>query len=110
MWGQNVFGKLGLGDYQTRHTPEQVFLLNHIKVTQVATGGNHSAVLDSDGHVYLFGYGSSSSDKVKVNNIGEYERLETDENDQFLNNNENISENLKASLVKSVSRPRIVSR
>jgi alpha-tubulin suppressor-like RCC1 family protein len=63
-WGDNAYGKLGIGTYDEHHTvPYQVrgpdnagFLTN---VVDAAAGDSHSLALRSDGTVYACGYNLS---------------------------------------------------
>ena len=48
-WGRNDYGQLGLGDEESRETPEKLALTN---VTQVAAGDYHTLFLTDDGQLY----------------------------------------------------------
>ncbi|NDI35183.1 S-layer homology domain-containing protein [Chengkuizengella sediminis] len=56
-WGNNEFGQLGLGDAITENqtTPQEVMSLSGKTIEQVSAGGEHIAVIDSDGKVYTWG-------------------------------------------------------
>ena len=48
-WGRNDYGQLGLGDEESRETPELLALKN---VVQVAAGDYHTLFLTADGSLY----------------------------------------------------------
>lgn len=56
-WGQNVFGQLGLGDYNDRNAPELVkSLAEHVQVKKISAGYLHSGILDDRGKLYTWGH------------------------------------------------------
>ncbi|KDO25530.1 hypothetical protein SPRG_20651 [Saprolegnia parasitica CBS 223.65] len=56
-WGSNAFGQLGHGHENDISAPQAVKLPH---AAGVACGGNSSAVLTADGHVYTFGAGGNA--------------------------------------------------
>jgi alpha-tubulin suppressor-like RCC1 family protein len=64
-FGDNDEGQLGLGDFEDRFVPT---LIPNIKAKQVATGFNHSFILDSENNVYAFG-----SNKQGQLGLGDFE-------------------------------------
>ncbi|MCL2087921.1 MAG: dockerin type I domain-containing protein [Oscillospiraceae bacterium] len=70
-WGRNnLYGQLGDGTTIDRHTPVQVSGLTG--VTAISAGGNHTAVLKSDGTVWAWGYnyyGQLGNDTTTNRNI-----------------------------------------
>jgi len=62
-WGNNTYGQLGIGSYDSTHTPTQVILedgnlpLNHVQ--SIAAGDDHSMAILDNGHVMLWGKNSS---------------------------------------------------
>lgn len=59
VWGHNLCGQLGLGDFDVRHTPKLVSFFEtdpSLRVHQVDTGENHTAALTNDGRVYCWGH------------------------------------------------------
>ncbi|KAH3745735.1 ADPribosylation factor subfamily protein [Pelomyxa schiedti] len=54
-WGCGQHGQLGHGDIVSRPGPTLVSSLVKVDVTAVAAGGSRTAVLDSEGCVYVFG-------------------------------------------------------
>lgn len=57
-WGENAYGRLGLGDTKRRHEPELVRSIAVQHVTEVSLGSKHSACLTDKGHMYTWGGGS----------------------------------------------------
>lgn len=55
--GNNICGRLGLGDSRERHVPEEIKALSGIGIRQIAVGCYHSLFLTVDGRV--FGCGES---------------------------------------------------
>lgn len=51
----NRFGQLGLGDSSCSEQARAVAMPANVRVVQAAAGDNHSALLDSQGGVWLFG-------------------------------------------------------
>ncbi|KAL4238637.1 hypothetical protein ACF0H5_003344 [Mactra antiquata] len=58
--GDGYKGKLGLGDQESRVSPEQIHenCFNNEQVIHVSAGGIHSSAVSSDGHVFTWGCGS----------------------------------------------------
>ncbi|KAL7576555.1 hypothetical protein ACA910_018049 [Epithemia clementina (nom. ined.)] len=56
-WGQSRdgHGQLGHGTLAICHLPKQVESLNNVYILQVSVGYNHTAVVTSEGSVYVFG-------------------------------------------------------
>lgn len=57
-WGENAYGRLGLGDTKRRYGPELVRSMAVQRVTDVSLGTKHSACLTEKGHLYTWGGGS----------------------------------------------------
>ena len=56
-WGDNAYGQLGNGNTTSSGSPVQVKLPSGVAGLQVATGGDHSFVLDRLGNVWGWGHG-----------------------------------------------------
>jgi alpha-tubulin suppressor-like RCC1 family protein len=56
-WGQNNFGKLGLGDTETRVTPTQIG--NSYDWKNLTCGSSHTVALKTDGTLWSWGYNTS---------------------------------------------------
>jgi len=62
-WGNNIYGQLGIGTYDSTHIPTQVILdhgklpLDHVQ--SIAAGDDHSMAILDNGHVMLWGKNSS---------------------------------------------------
>lgn len=54
VWGQNIYGQLGLGDFETRTTPTQV---PDLRAKQIAIGPHYSLLLDVEGQTWMAGEG-----------------------------------------------------
>lgn len=54
-WGKNDNGQLGLGSRASRLVPERVEALSSVRVAAAACGLSHSAALDSDGRLHVWG-------------------------------------------------------
>ena len=54
-WGCNVLGQLGLGDTQTRNSPNLVNSLLERQVSEIKCGAGHCLALDRYGVVYSWG-------------------------------------------------------
>ena len=55
-FGDNEYGKLGLGDNTDRNTPTEITDLNATNIIAVSCGRYHTAIVKSDGTVYTFGW------------------------------------------------------
>lgn len=56
-WGEGKFGRLGHGDERNKSVPTMIEALSHVKVTQVACGGFHSAATTESGALMTWGGG-----------------------------------------------------
>jgi alpha-tubulin suppressor-like RCC1 family protein len=56
-FGCNEYGELGLGHEQPMVVPSQVAIQEGSGVYRIACGRNHSAAVDVDGHLYMWGWG-----------------------------------------------------
>jgi alpha-tubulin suppressor-like RCC1 family protein len=56
-WGSGEFGKLGIGDEDKHAEPILITKLQGINVTEISTGGFHSAALSNEGVLYTWGGG-----------------------------------------------------
>ncbi|XP_064119634.1 E3 ubiquitin-protein ligase MYCBP2-like isoform X5 [Macrobrachium nipponense] len=54
-WGSNSYGQLGVGDLISRGSPVMIRLPPNVRVTQVASGSNHTVFLTSGGQIYTCG-------------------------------------------------------
>ncbi len=61
MWGSNYKGKLGVGDYDDREIPTKITIAK--RVTDIAIGGIHAAIITEDHQLYTFGCGSDGMKK-----------------------------------------------
>eukprot|EP00899_Mesostigma_viride_P008862 jgi/Mesvir1/17978/Mv09324-RA.1 len=59
IWGRGEYGRLGLGDDQSRVHPRllQPLVDEGVVATQISGGGTHTAVLSKNHELYLFGRG-----------------------------------------------------
>lgn len=55
-WGYNGSGELGIGSYETQHTPVSVASLPS-NIAQIAAGFSRSFAITGDGELYAWGYG-----------------------------------------------------
>ena len=56
VWGNGGFGKLGRGDTTSQNTPVQTAFFNYTDWRQVSCGLYHTAVIKTDGTLYVMGY------------------------------------------------------
>eukprot|EP00058_Branchiostoma_floridae_P008976 XP_002594464.1 hypothetical protein BRAFLDRAFT_72132 [Branchiostoma floridae] len=56
-WGSSTYGQLGLGDWDRQTHPTLVTQLKDVFCVAVATGQYHSAALDGEGRVWMWGWG-----------------------------------------------------
>lgn len=56
-WGNNEFGQLGLAadEFESFHTPREVFYFKEKIVSWLAAGSNHSLALNIEGYCYTWG-------------------------------------------------------
>lgn len=56
-WGNNQYGQLGLGleEFESFHTPKEVFYFKEKIVSWLAAGSNHSLALNVEGYCYTWG-------------------------------------------------------
>jgi len=64
VFGDNEYGQLGLGDYQSRNIPTLLPLDIHVK--DVSAGGGHTVVVDTEGEVWI--WGSNRSGQLGLGN------------------------------------------
>jgi alpha-tubulin suppressor-like RCC1 family protein len=55
-WGDNYFGQIGNGCYDSQLIPIKVKGFNNERVVMISCGWNHSMALTECGHVYSWGY------------------------------------------------------
>jgi len=55
-WGANLAGQLGNGTTANSSTPGPVSFPAGVKLVRIAAGGSHSMALDSNGHLWGWGY------------------------------------------------------
>ncbi|SIT68228.1 putative Ig domain-containing protein [Microbacterium sp. RU33B] len=58
-WGRNSWGQLGDGTSTSRSTPVPIAVPAGVTFTNLATGGNSSFAIGSDGRAYSWGYNAS---------------------------------------------------
>jgi RCC1 and BTB domain-containing protein len=66
-WGNNEFGKLGLGNEKDTFTPK-IIKLDNVRISKICCGPFHSLVLSNDREIYAFGandYGQIGTNKEK---------------------------------------------
>nr|XP_027193650.1 uncharacterized protein LOC113788388 [Dermatophagoides pteronyssinus] len=75
-WGSNSYGQLGLGDTKNRISPVVVEHLNHVKVTHISCGDQHSACIDTDRNLV-----KNLPETIKLISCGTNHVLAVDEDD-----------------------------
>ena len=82
-WGLNLFGQLGLGDFNERNYPQKVFTfldetkvissneLYHENVIDIAAGAQHSLILSENNSIYSCGFAKHFA-------LGNYKEKESD--------------------------------
>lgn len=55
VWGCNMKGQLGLGDFKSRHAPTELFFNQVIRFKSIKCGFSHTLILTTNGQVYAFG-------------------------------------------------------
>lgn len=71
-WGNNFYGQLGDGTYETRLSPVKIQGLNNIVSIQAGSSSMHSLALDINGNVWAWGdntYGQLGNSNVSDSNI-----------------------------------------
>jgi Alpha-tubulin suppressor and related RCC1 domain-containing proteins len=53
--GIQYYGQLGLGDFTSRLTPQQLTFNFGVVISLISCGGNHSIALDNQGFVWIWG-------------------------------------------------------
>ncbi|CAJ0926297.1 18317_t:CDS:2 [Entrophospora sp. SA101] len=66
-WGDGRYGQLGHGDFRSLNKPKVIEFFQGLKVTQIACGGLHSAVITDSGDLYTFGWNNLGRLGVKSN-------------------------------------------
>lgn len=59
-WGDNVYGKLGLGDLHNRYEPQPFQLPDNEKILILSCGANHSACISRTEKLYIWGRGAQT--------------------------------------------------
>lgn len=54
-WGENQWGQLGLGDFNSRIIPTLVPIKSNAPIFQIVSGGGHNLALDKEGRLYAWG-------------------------------------------------------
>lgn len=54
-WGENQWGQLGLGDFNSRIIPTLVPIKSNAPIFQIVSGGGHNLALDKEGRLYVWG-------------------------------------------------------
>ncbi|XP_054163445.1 RCC1 and BTB domain-containing protein 2-like [Oppia nitens] len=54
-WGENEFGQLGIGTYETTNTPQLIQQLTHETIVDISCGNRHTLALTRNGRVYGWG-------------------------------------------------------
>ncbi|KAF7662154.1 hypothetical protein LDENG_00243780 [Lucifuga dentata] len=73
-WGLNSHGQLGLGkEVSLQYTPELVWSLTGIAVTQISAGGSHTLILALSGLVYCCG--ANKAGQLGLNRVDEKGRF-----------------------------------
>ncbi|KAF0712239.1 Aste57867_4888 [Aphanomyces stellatus] len=61
VWGQGEKGELGLGEtIKEVHEPTLVDLLQEVDIVDISCGVHHTAAIDKEGRMYIWGYGGTS--------------------------------------------------
>ncbi len=70
-WGENQYGQLGHGDYETQKVPKKIrgTLLDSCHVTQIATGRKHTIAQSRDGRIFVWGAAEDGKKKKKKKKI-----------------------------------------
>jgi RHS repeat-associated protein len=55
-WGENLYGQLGDGTSNDRHTPTAVSMPAGVTFTDIGAGDDSAVALDSSGHAWAWGY------------------------------------------------------
>ena len=59
VWGRGLYSQLGMGDGLARYTPTRNPTLSALNLERVFTGWRHGIAITSEGHAYVWGWGSN---------------------------------------------------
>eukprot|EP01083_Nonionella_stella_P095542 268247_1 len=66
-FGSGEHGQLGHGNNNDQYTPTQIESLSHLKIAHSSCGSIHTAIISSDGELYIFGFGENLYGKQNQN-------------------------------------------